>query len=565
MPIPYLLTTESWLPVWDLDTSTPRTVGLHEALVRAHRLVLSVARSEDVAALRLLVALYDAAAAPREAAEWDAAWRADTLDTGAVTAYLERWNDHFDLFHPAHPALQSAALTEYARGPEALHPGSLGGDSAAWFNPALYGPLPPYPADEAALLLLHLLTYDVAGIKRAAPGDPATKGGKVYGSKLGPVASATHCHLTGRTLKDTLLLNLPPAPRAPGDTPVWERDTPPAVTRTRTPAGRLDLLTWPSRRLRLHATDTGTVDAVAHHDGDRMTDAWQQTSPLDPMTAWSTSKAGQPTPFPFLDLSGWPQPWRAAVLLDSTREHSAVIQHVTAAAQRGALEPDLLVRGVLSTTVHSNRHASSISDIPVASMELGTAGQLADPAAREQLANMARYAGAIGRNLRLHAVTISGRSSAQVAPRMLLADLDTAWSQAVDFHSDAPQDARELWSDAVHEAAERCIDAFPFRPLEAAKLRTVYRTNPDPQPKQRTAKPRTPKPTGSRPAGAGQRGPAVTVYDVLGGSYTLSQLSKHPDCVVSYPTLRKRVDDGWDVTEAATTPGSRGSRGGAQQ
>ncbi|MGW0491140.1 type I-E CRISPR-associated protein Cse1/CasA [Streptomyces olivaceus] len=567
MPAPYLLTTESWLPVWDLDRSnSSRRVGIHEALVRAHRLVLPVLRAEDVASLRLLAAVYDAAAAPRDTAEWDAAWRADTLDTDAVDAYVDQWGDRFDLFHPTHPVLQSGVLTEYARGPEALHPGSLGGDSAAWFNPAL-DQTPPYPANEAAQLLLHLLTYDVAGIKRAAPGDPATKGNKVYGSKLGPVAAATHFHLTGRTLKDTLLLNLPPAPRAPGDAPAWERDTPPASMRKRVPAGRLDLLTWPSRRIRLHATDAGTVDAVAHHDGDRMTDAWQQTSRLDPMTAWSTHKgAGKPTPFQFLDLHGWPQPWRAAFLLDSTREHSAVIQHVTAAAQRGTLEPGLPLDGVLSATVHTNRHQSTVSAIPIVPMSLGTAGQLADPAAREALATMARYAAAIARNLREHAVRISGRPSAQVSPRMLLADLDTAWNHAVDLHGEAPQEARAVWGDAVHEAAERCIDAFPFRPLEAAELRTVYRKNPDPQP--RTVKPRAPKPAGRRPAGAGQRGPAVTVHEVLGGRYTLSQLSKHPECVVTYPTLRKRVKDGWDVTEAATTPGSRGSRssrGGAQQ
>ncbi|MFE1075177.1 type I-E CRISPR-associated protein Cse1/CasA [Streptomyces sp. NPDC058783] len=564
MLAPYLLTTESWLPVRDLDTNSYRDVGIQEALVRAHRLVLPVVRAEDVPALRLLAAVYDAAAAPRDTAEWDAAWAADTLDTDAVTAYLDQWGDAFNLFHPTHPVLQSAALTEYARGPEALHPGSLGGESAAWFNPALAHPLPPYPADEAALLLLHLLTYDVAAIKRAAPGDPAAKGNKIYGSKLGPVAAATHFHLSGRTLKDTLLLNLPPAPRTPGDTPVWERDTPPAPMRHRTPAGRLDLLTWPSRRLRLHATEDGTVDAVAHHDGDRLADTWQQTSRLDPMTAWSTHKgADKPTPFQFLDLHDWPQPWRAALLLDGTREHSAVIQHVTAAAQRGTLDPALPLHGVLSTTVHTNRHQSTVSDIPVAPVHLGTAAQLADPAAREHLATMARYAAAIGRNLRQHAVKISGRPSAQVAPRMMLTDLDTAWNQAVDLHGEAPDDARALWGDAVHEAAERCIDTFPFRPLEAAQLRTVYRTNPDPQP--RPAKPRTPKPAGRRPAGAGQRGPAVTVHEVFGGRYTLSQLSKHPECVVSYPTLRKRVDDGWDITEAATTPGSRGSRGDAPQ
>ncbi|MBC2869875.1 type I-E CRISPR-associated protein Cse1/CasA, partial [Streptomyces mexicanus] len=144
--------------------------------------------------------------------------------------YLDRWAERLDLFHPNHPVFQCGHLTEYARGPEALHPGSLGGDAGAWFNHELYRPLPPYPAARAAQLLLHLLAYDVAGVKRAVPGDPAAKNGKVYGSQIGPFASSTHCHLTtdSGTLKDVLLLNLPPQPRATDDAPVWERDTPPA-------------------------------------------------------------------------------------------------------------------------------------------------------------------------------------------------------------------------------------------------------------------------------------------------------------------------------------------------
>ncbi|GHH26007.1 type I-E CRISPR-associated protein Cse1/CasA [Streptomyces rubradiris] len=565
MPAPFLLTTEPWIPVWDLDAAAARDVGLTEALLRAHRLRLPADRAEGVALFRLLAAVYDAAAGPRDAAEWDAAWKAETLDAAAVTAYLDRWADHLDLFHPEHPALQCGALTEYARGPEALHPGTLGGAAAAWFSHELYQPLPPYPAARAAQLLLHLLAYDVAGIKRAAPGDPATKGGKVYGAQIGPAASATHCHLTvlGGTLKDDLLLNLPPQPRADGDAPVWERDTPPAPMRSRTPTGRLDLLTWPTRRIRLHATDDGTVDAVAHHDGDRLPDLWQHSSRLDPMTAWATSKAGTPIPLPVLDDQSWPQPWRGAVLLSSTREHSAVVQHAVAAAERGTLAPGLSLHAVLGTTLYSNQHQSAISDITVTVTPLGTTGQLADPAAREQLATMSRYADVIGSNLRQHAVKISGRPSAQVAPRMLLHDLDRDWEEAVRVHAQDPDQGRALWRDAVHAAAERCIDAFPLRPMERGKLLAQYRQDPAPQPKPRKRAPKTPPAPAAprRAAGTGRRGPASTTYEVFDGRYTLNQLSRHPNCVVSYPTLRKRVvEDGWDITEAATTPGGRGSR-----
>lgn len=38
----------------------------------------------------------------------------------------------------------------------------------------------------------------------------------------------------------------------------------------------------------------GLVDAVAHHDGDRLDDAWQTVQRLDPMTAWSTGSTRNP-------------------------------------------------------------------------------------------------------------------------------------------------------------------------------------------------------------------------------------------------------------------------------
>ncbi|MFF9158281.1 type I-E CRISPR-associated protein Cse1/CasA [Streptomyces sp. NPDC014846] len=558
----FSLASAPWIPVHDRDAGAFRDVGLDEALTRAHRLTLPVIQAEEIPLLRLLIAVFDAAAGPRDADAWDAAWKADTLDTNAVTPYLQTWADRLDLFHPTHPALQSAALTDYARGPEALHPGSLGGDSAAWFNHQLYQPLPPYPAPRAARLLLHLLAYDVAGIKRAAPGDPATRAGKVYGSQTGPVASSTHFHLVAPlgTLKDMLLLNLPPRPRAAGDTTAWERGTPAAPMCSRTPAGRLDLLTWPTRRIRLRPTEDGTVDAVAHHDGDRLPDAWPVIERLDPMTAWSTSKAGTPVPFDFLGMDGWPQPWRGALLLDDGSQRSAVLRHVAAAAERGTLDPGLHLQGALSTTVHTSKHRSAVSDIPLATVQLPTAGQLTDPAACSGLATMARYAEAISRNLRLRTAELSRRPMVQVAPRMQLTNLEGAWGAAVAEYAGDPDGARSLWQSAVHAEAERLIDAFPLGVIERGKLLNAYRVSPEPR-RERQVRPAAAATAPPTPAASGgRRGPAATRYEVFGGSYSLSQLSEHPDCVVSYKTLRDRVADGWDVERAATTPGSRGRK-----
>ncbi|MGW1365014.1 type I-E CRISPR-associated protein Cse1/CasA [Streptomyces chartreusis] len=563
MPPSFPLPTEPWIQVWDLDAQGPRDVGILEALTRAHRLSIGSTQAEGIAVLRLLIAVFDAACGPTSEAEWDAAWKAATLDVDAVTTYLDRWAGNLDLFHPAHPAFQCGQLTGYPRGPEALHPGSLAGDGGAFFHHELSQPLQAWPPARAAVLLLHLLTYDVAGIKRAAPGDPAGRGSKVYGSRIGPVAEACHLHLrTGPDrLKDLLLLNLPPQPRAADDSPVWERDTPPAPMRTRTPTGRLDLLTWPHRRIRLHATADNTVDQVAHHDGDRLEDSWATIQQLDPMTAWETARHGDKNkPLRFIDQH-WAQPWRAASLLDSSSGPAgtaSVIQHTIAAAERGVLDPDMPLGAVLSTVIHSNRHRSTISDIPVTLMPLGTAKQLADPQSRRHLARMSRYADALNGNLRTQAMKISQRPTEQVGPRMTLNNVDQDWQDAVLTSATDPEQATAQWGDALRTAAERNIAAFPLRPDQRAQLLAAYtQTLKPPAMQERPRKASEPVAADDAPR---RRGRAAPTYAVFGGQYTLSQLSQHPDCVVSYKTLRQRVTDGWDIEDAATTRGTRGSR-----
>ncbi|MGW3154610.1 type I-E CRISPR-associated protein Cse1/CasA [Streptomyces sp. NPDC001089] len=552
------LTTEPWIQVWDLDAGTGRDVGLTEAFARAHRLCLPTTTAEDVPILRFLIGLYDAACGPTTTAEWDSAWKAHTLDTEAIAAYLDRWADSLDLFHPQRPAFQAASLTEYHRGPEALHPGSLGGDAGAWFNHELLTGVRPWNPGHAARLLLHLLAYDPAGIKRAAPGDPAARSNKIYGAQVGPQAAVTHAHLAlpGHVLKDLLLLNLPPQSRVPGDSPVWERDTPPAPMRSRTAAGRLDLITWPTRRIRLHATADGLVDAVAHYEGDRLPDGWDTVHTLDPMTAWYTSRKGTPAPFDILDIEQSPCVWRPAILLDSP-EQWAALQHVIAAAERGVLAPDRPVRAVMRTVVHSNRHRATISNIAVESMPLGTAGQLASAEARTTLATMARYADVIASNLRTHAIQISGLPAARIEHRTLLNNLDRSWDEALELSVSNLDQARTLWRQAVTDAADDAIQTLPLNPLRKAQIQAAYLTSTEASERRRTktkpAAPATPAPAKTRGGG-----PRAERYAVFGGQYTLSELSRHADCVVSYKTLRDRVAEGWTVEDAATTPGRRG-------
>ncbi|WP_164662612.1 type I-E CRISPR-associated protein Cse1/CasA [Streptomyces sp. RLB3-6] len=556
---PFLLTTEPWIPVWDLDTEGPRDVGLAEALTRAHRLALATVTAEHFPILRVLTALYDAACGPASTVEWDSAWKADTLDTARITAYLDRWADSFDLFHPERPAFQAGGLTHYNRGPEALHPGRLGGESGVWFHPELLTGVRPWEPGHAARLLLHLLAYDPAGIKAAAPDDPAARGGKVYGGQISPLAGVTHAHLaiSGHSIKDLLLLNLPPQPRTPGDRPVWERESPPVPMRVRSPAGRLDLLTWPGRRIRLHATADGMVDAVAHYDGDRVAESWGSNHQLDPMTAWRAARAGTPAPFPFLNIEQTPCIWRAASLLDNPANW-AVLQHVIGAAERGVLPADLPLRAVMSTVVYSNRHRSTISDIAIAQMPLGTTGQLTDTETRTGLATMSRYTGAVEANLRKTAIDVSRLPSARIEHRTLFTNLDFAWEGALDASIRDLAQARTVWHQAIAEAANSNIDCLPLKPAQKEQIRATYLARPASD--ERGTRPK--KASSPQPGPAKRRGggPRAQRYEIFGGQYTLSGVSQHPDCVVSYKTLRDRVSEGWSVVDAATTPGRRGPR-----
>ncbi|TDX84939.1 type I-E CRISPR-associated protein Cse1/CasA [Amycolatopsis arida] len=365
------LTTAGWIPVVDRAAGRVREVGLLEALTRAHELQLAVQPGQETAVLlRWLVTVYDAAAGPDDTNAWDQAWRADDLDPhGRVADYLRRWEHRFDLYHPDAPFAQCGHLNQFPRPPAVLDPAYLAGAGAALFHPALRDPAgPPLPPAEATRNLLILLGYDVAGIK-GAPG-----GGKTYGAQLGPLATSTRLHVLGRTLAETVLLNLPPQPRAEGDTPVWERDCPDPAVQIRRPAGRLDYWTWPARRIRLHPDAHSRVQALAWHDGDRVADGLYATAELDTLAVWRRTARGTLTPAqPLDDWTEHPLPWTLTRPLrpDTTWTHGA-LTHTLHAAQRGTLPPDYPLRVEVSQTL-TGPHGSTIQGIIGGTVDLGPA------------------------------------------------------------------------------------------------------------------------------------------------------------------------------------------------
>ncbi|WP_030888154.1 type I-E CRISPR-associated protein Cse1/CasA [Streptomyces sp. NRRL S-1868] len=548
------LTTSPWIPVYDLDSGEQAEIGLAEALSRAHRLVFPVVRSVDVPLWRVLTAAYDAACGPRTQEEWDLLWRAEAFDAAAVGDYFARWEHRLDLYDPQRPAFQCADLDDFNRGADQLDPALLGGESAGFFHARLdRGEAPPLPAGEAARRLLHLLSYDVAGIRPAAPGDPAGRGGKSYGGQLPPLASAAHCHaVAGASLKATLMLSVPPGPRAEGDAPVWEREGPPPRRRVRPAAGRMDLWTWPARRVRLHPVPDGRTDRIAFYDGDRLpAPGWTTICALDPMTAWWDTSSGQPRPYTGTDpAAGSPLPWTAAHLLGDTGPYSRSLEHLVQACARGLLD-DAPVSVALSAPTHTSRHQSAMRSLEVTTIEAGTAGQLASPAVRAHLAGMARAADHTAELVQwaAHRVMtrrgVGGYSREVLASRLSPAALDMAWTEAVD-DSRPESDETGLgavagrWQEAVHAALDCGLDALRLPHAVRAEIDLTL------QEPQRARAVRAPK-----------RG--VALYEAFGGRYSLSQISRHPDCVVSYNLLRARVEEqGWPAQKAATTPARRG-------
>ncbi|MGH3585378.1 MAG: type I-E CRISPR-associated protein Cse1/CasA, partial [Pseudonocardia sp.] len=151
---------------------------------------------------------------------------------------------------------------------------------------------------EAARWLVHVHAFDPSGIKSGAVGDERVKNGKGYPIGIAWSGWLGGVLVEGKSLKDTLLLNLIAAgdgttPRDPDvDLPVWER--PPLTVRDesgypeqgREPTGPADLYTWPSRRIRLVA-DGDRVTGVIIANGNRLQP--QNRMRFEPHTAWRRS------------------------------------------------------------------------------------------------------------------------------------------------------------------------------------------------------------------------------------------------------------------------------------
>ena len=339
------LVREGWITSLARD-GTPRTLGIRDTLTEAHDLAELTGDPPVVASLtRLLLAVADRVLdGPKTEAAWAEAWSAGRFEEKAVDAYLTKRRSSFDLFSADRPFFQAPLPEAATRSPAALDPAAALGHNATLFDHSMDARPLPMPAAEAARRLVALQAFAAGGLMGGE------HGGRVSG-KAAPLSGAWVFFVAGPSLFHTLLLNMPlydpvaefPFPTLGEDAPVWERTLSPNAA-VRSPAGWLDLLTYPSRRVRLlgEESDVGTplVTGVAVTDGDRADEGWSAWG-REPATAFREATTGWVVLRPSENRNLWRDAATLFVTQSATTARPGIIDHAASLVLAGAIPDDV--------------------------------------------------------------------------------------------------------------------------------------------------------------------------------------------------------------------------------
>ena len=258
----------------------------------------------------LLAVLHRAYQGPKNVDHWEEIQQDN--GKGAI-AYLEKWRDRFDLFHPERPFMQDAEIPEESSGEVYLAHVLHGNNTSTvfcheheWSHSSLSIP-------EAARLVLRLQNFDTGGRKTGATESAAVL----------PMMDAANVLVRGDDLCETLLLNLiqydgeeKPCVATGDDLPVWERQS--QKPKERIPVGYIDYLTYQWRRVKVFVQGDRVV-RVALHPGDRISKDLS-TSQWECGIAYNKTKKGLMT----VRLNQSRSLWRdSAVFLQSSNEVSS--------------------------------------------------------------------------------------------------------------------------------------------------------------------------------------------------------------------------------------------------
>jgi CRISPR system Cascade subunit CasA len=360
------LVDRPWILVQQLDGRVVE-VSLAEVFVRSHqfRAIVGEVPTQTLATVRLLLAiLHRSVEGPETLKTWAGLWVRPTLPTSDIVAYLNHFRDRFDLLHPDMPFYQVAGLRTAKNevfGLDRLIADVPNGEP--YFTTRLKAGIARTSFAEAARWLVHCQAFDPSGIKSGAVGDERVKNGKGYPIGVGWAGMLGGLLVEGRSLRETLLLNLIPEDVTKPDhrdVPVWEREPQTAAEDTSggRPYGPLELYTWQSRRIRLFA-DADGVCGVVIANGDKL--GPQNMLNKEPMSAWRRSSAQEKKlgkPLVYMPREHDPERamWRGLEALLPGRAQTqhgsdaatfvipAVLKWIGRAQYEGLLEPGYQVR-----------------------------------------------------------------------------------------------------------------------------------------------------------------------------------------------------------------------------
>lgn len=288
------LIEQPWIPALGLDDSVT-THSIQDIFRNAHQLQAIAAElpTSSAAILRLLLAIGLRAAQPisddpvQQWADW---WRSGGIPADLVDEYLGRYRDRFDLLDCEQPFFQIADLHTAKGATSGLERIIAEGGTGSIFRDRSGESLTSLSFAEAARWVVHAQAWDIAGIKTGVVGDERAKGGKSY--SFGIPAWTGNCGIIiieGKTLAETLLLNLTLGFTSADDLPVWERPPQeiPSDGIYRIPQGPADVFTWPSRMIRLYNDGERITDAIVSN-GEKL--EAQNRFNVEPMTSWRFSK-----------------------------------------------------------------------------------------------------------------------------------------------------------------------------------------------------------------------------------------------------------------------------------
>ena len=199
------LVDEPWIPVADAGRVSLREIFSERG---SDFRALGGNPVQKIAVTKLLLAIAQAAATPKDAAAWDELGPEGMIQ--ACKDYLEKWHDRFWLYHSERPFLQLPAVSVA----EVKSYGVVLPDVATGNTTVLTESQVERPFDDAekALLLITLMGFALGG-KKADNSVLLTTGyqGKKKSAKPGPALAylgLLHSFVVGRSLSETLWLNL---------------------------------------------------------------------------------------------------------------------------------------------------------------------------------------------------------------------------------------------------------------------------------------------------------------------------------------------------------------------